>query len=63
MFGAAAPHITIADNGDVCVRLSPADAKVLTGHDLPKLLDLQDRIRCSVFVAQMEQACRSEAVT
>lgn len=57
----AAPHISLQDNGDVQLRLVPEDVKALTGHDLTKLLALQDRIKAQLFICQMEAACRSEA--
>ncbi len=58
-----APHVTILDNGDVQLRLSPEQARVLASHDTTKVWALQDAFRSKLFVAQCEAACRSEAVT
>jgi hypothetical protein len=58
-----APHVQLNDDGSVSLRLSAEDARVLTGHDLCKLLALQERVRPKLFVAECEASLRSEAVS
>lgn len=55
------PHIVIEDNGDVRLRLSSEDMKILMSHDEARVLGLRDRLRGPYFVAQCEAALRSEA--
>jgi hypothetical protein len=58
-----APHVQLNDDGSVSVRLSPEEARIFASHDTLKVWVIQSRFREKLFVAQMADACRSEAVT